>query len=179
MDAKQHQDTAVDEIEIADLRSERQISRVLADFCVAVDRMDWELLASCFHPDAYTQFGIFVDGNVSEYLSFVQSDRGLPSFDRTMHNLGTCTIDVEGDVANARTYCVAYHSAPADHPWCKGFVVFWARYIDRFERRDDRWAIASRVCSVEWARNLTTGEEIEHPTQLRGRRDRTDQHYTR
>jgi hypothetical protein len=54
-----------------------EIEQVLARFCSAVDRMDFALLRTCFHPGARTNFGAFVNGSVEEYLEFA-SDDGLP-----------------------------------------------------------------------------------------------------
>lgn len=161
------------------MNDRQRIEQVLAEFCVGVDRVDFELLESCFHPDAHANFGGFVNGPVSEYFEFVKGNDGLRTFERTMHHLGTSTIEIEGDVAHAQTYCVAYHEGADDHPWCKGFVVIHARYADRFERRDGRWAIASRTCLFEWSRNLTTGESLELPPENMGRRDRSDLSYRR
>lgn len=161
------------------MNDRQQIERVLADFCIGVDRVDFELLESCFHADAEANFGGFVNGPVGEYFEFVKSDDGLRSFERTMHNLGTSSIEVEGDVAWAQSYCVAFHEGAEDHPWCQGFVVIYARYADRFERRDGRWAISARTCVFEWSRNQTTGEDLELPADNIGRRDRADLTYRR
>jgi hypothetical protein len=155
------------------------IGQVLAEFCVGVDRLDYELIESCFHADAEVDFGGFVSGPVAGYFDFVRGPDGLGSFERTMHNLGTTTVEIDGDVAHSQAYCVAYHSGGEDHPWCKGFVVVHARYLDRLEKRDGRWAIARRVCAFEWGQNQTTGEAMELPAENLGRRDRTDLAYTR
>jgi hypothetical protein len=156
-----------------------QIEQVLARFCTAVDRMDFDLLRRCFHPDAHADFGAFVKGPADDYLAYVASDDGLPSLDRTMHQLGNVKFEIDGDVAHAESYVTAYHEGPADHPWCKGFVVVWARYVDRLEKREGRWAIASRTCVFEFARNLTTGEPMPLPPDQMGCRDRTDPIYRR
>ena len=155
------------------------IEQVLARFCSAVDRMDFELLRSCFHPGARTNFGAFVNGTVEDYLEYVASPDGLPGLDRTMHQLGNVNYEVDGDVAHAESYVTAYHEAPEDHAWCQGFVVVWARYIDRLEKRDGAWRIASRTCVFEFGRNLTTGEPMELPPDQMGRRDRSDLRYER
>jgi len=55
----------------------------------------------------------------------------------------------------------------------------WARYVDRLEKRGGRWAIASRTCVFEFARNLSTGEPMELPPEQMGRRDRNDLRYER
>jgi hypothetical protein len=156
-----------------------EIEQVLARFCSAVDRMDFELLKTCFWPGARTNFGAFVNGTVEEYLEYVGSDEGLPGLDRTMHQLGNVSYEIEGDSAHAESYVTAVHEGPADHPWCNGVVVIWSRYIDRLEKRDDAWRIASRTCLFEFARNLTTGEPMPLPREQMGRRDKADLRYER
>lgn len=156
-----------------------EIEQLLARFCTAVDRMDFELLETCFWPGARTNFGAFVNGTVEEYLEYVASPDGLPGLDRTLHALSNVSYEVDGDVAHAESYVTAYHSAAPDHPWCQGFVVVWARYVDRLEKRDGRWAIAERTCVFEFGRNLTTDEEMELPPDQMGRRDRSDLRYDR
>jgi hypothetical protein len=154
-----------------------EIEQVLIRFCSAVDRMDFDLLRSCFHAGAHTNFGAFVNGTVDEYLEYVASDDGLPGLERTMHQLGNVNYEIEGRVAHAESYVTAYHEGPAEHPWCKGFVVVWARYIDRLEQRGGEWRIASRTCVFEFARNLTTGEPMSLPQEQMGRRDASDARY--
>ena len=156
-----------------------EIEQLLALFCSSIDRMDFDLLKSIFHPDAHTNFGAFVNGPVQEYLEYVASPDGLPGLERTMHQLGNVNYEIEGDVAHAESYVTAYHEGPADHPWCQGFVVIWARYIDRLEKRDGRWAISARTCVFEFGRNLSSGQPLELPAENRGRRDRSDLRYAR
>jgi hypothetical protein len=156
-----------------------QIEQVLARFCTAVDRMDFDLLRSCFHPGAHTNFGAFVNGTVDEYLEYVASPDGLPGLERTMHQLGNVNYEVTGRVAHAESYVTAYHEGAEDHAWCQGFVVVWARYVDRLEKRDGEWRIASRTCVFEFGRNFTTGQPMELPPDQMGRRDRSDLIYER
>ena len=47
---------------INDLGDRQAIRDCLASYCRAVDRMDRELLLSCYHPDALDDHGIFVGG---------------------------------------------------------------------------------------------------------------------
>jgi hypothetical protein len=155
-----------------------EIEQLLALFCSAVDRMDFELLKSIFHTDAHTDFGGFVNGPVDEYLAYVASPGGLPSLHRTMHQLSNVNYVLDGDVAHAESYVTAYHEGPADHPWCPGFVVIWARYIDRLEKRDGRWRIAKRTTVVEFGRNVSSGEQLELAHQNLGRRDLSDLRYS-
>src|SRR5262249_14166121 len=55
--------------------------------------------------------------------------------------------EIDGDTAHAETYCLAaMRRRDGD-----AFELVGARYLDRFERRDGRWAIAARVVIFESA----------------------------
>lgn len=62
-------------------------------------------------------------------------------------------------------------------------IVSGGRYVDRFERRDGRWAIAARVCLVEWqsdATSLLSPELVEFlDTVQTVARDTSDNSYDR
>jgi hypothetical protein len=115
--------------------------------------MDWDLVRSAFHVDAYDDHG-FVRGNVDDLLDFISSDAGLSRFDATMHYIGHQVIEVDGDRAKAETYGVIHHVLPESPASGPGLEVIGLRYIDRFEKRDRRWAIAHRVLAFEWASRL-------------------------
>jgi hypothetical protein len=52
--------------------------------------------------------------------------------------------------------------------------------VDRMERRDGRWAVADRLCLVEWHGELVKGQETWDPDlYARGTWDRSDPSYQR
>ncbi|MFZ2178630.1 MAG: nuclear transport factor 2 family protein [Rhodococcus sp. (in: high G+C Gram-positive bacteria)] len=153
------------------------IRHQLATAAIATDRMDFDLLASCYLDDATVDLGSFFSGSISEYIESNGSADGLPSLDRTMHALTTSTITVDGDRAIAESYCTCLHSGPEGHPWCDGFVVIYLRFIDTLVCVEGNWVIASRTGIFEWGRNETTGEFLELDPRSLGRRDRTDVRY--
>jgi SnoaL-like domain len=160
------------------LYAESKIRAALARYCRGVNRLDFELVASVFHSDARNEHGAFA-GSVEEFVGWLK-DSALARFTWTMHNLGTCGIDIVGDEAYVETYAVAYHGEPAgagrETQRSSG-----VRYIDRFERRTgDDWLIARRLVIVEWRREL--GIEALRPAGPNapaGRHDRLDLSYQR
>lgn len=154
-----------------------EAKQVVADICVGIDRLDFKLIASRVHDDADIDLGVFFKGNGAEFVEWEEGPDGPRALERTMHDIGTQTVAVADDVAHVTSYVVAYHSGPADHAWCKGFVVFWFHWRDRIERRDGRWALAARRIAFEWGRNETTGEDFPLPPEMYATRDRNDVHY--
>jgi hypothetical protein len=76
------------------------------------------------------------------------------------------TIDLECDTAHVET---------------DGAIdLAGGRYIDRFERREGRWAIADRACLVEWMGELPRASgTVDLDRFPRGTWDRTDISYQR
>ncbi len=159
--------------ELARLLAERAIARVLAGYARGIDRVDLDLVRSCYWPDATDDHGGY-SGGVDGFVSFVAA--ALARFERTNHFLGNVLIDVDlgSGVARAETYCVAYHrytdgdGRPTD-------MTAGLRYVDRFERRLGEWRIARRVCAYDWRRvDLVEGEGGFAAGYVRGRRDSDD-----
>jgi len=162
--------------ETADLQAlldERAIRNVVLRYCRGVDRLDEDLVRSCYHPDASDEHGSF-SGDVEAYIAW--SFRLLRGYDATMHFIGNQLVELRGDVARAESYGVAYHrkeGGEARQNLTTGF-----RFVDRFERRDGEWRIARRVATTEWARVERSQDRWPIPDHLRGgSRDRNDPIY--
>jgi len=131
------------------LLDEREIREVVLRYCRGVDRLDRELVRSCFHEDATDSHGNF-EGGVEPLLDWMWGV--LTKFDSTMHFVGNLLIEVSADLERARaeTYGVAFHRGDPDKPHRN--LVNGFRYVDRFERRDEVWRIARRTVVTEWTR---------------------------
>ena len=151
----------------------QEIRDVLARYCRGIDRLDSDLIASVYHEDAYDDHGTF-KGNGKEFAKSVVV--GLARFERTMHTIANCLIEVDGDTATAETYCIAYHRTKAADGPQEDFLA-GVRYIDRLERRSEGgpWLIARRVVVMEWTRFDPIVRQWEATDAFtRGVRDRTD-----
>jgi hypothetical protein len=159
-------------MDVETLIARQEIADVLCRYCRGIDRLDLELVRSCYHPDAYDDHGT-VRGSVDEFLAGAASF--LPQFAATMHFLGNMLIEVDGAVARAETYAVAYHRLEPDEGSGKD-DIWGLRYVDRFERRDGEWRIAHRVMTQEWRRvePVAPGRGRGRTPGQWGRRDRDD-----
>lgn len=125
-------------------------------YCRGVDRLDAELMFSAYHEDAVDDHGVFVGAAKDLCARVVQSHR---RYDATMHCVLNHSIDFVDDLtATGEIYNVTYLRQTLDgaarlHTW-------WGRYLDRYECRDGRWAIAHRVCVHEWTRTEPAGEPM-------------------
>jgi ketosteroid isomerase-like protein len=131
-----------------DMIARQEIADVILRYARGIDRLDFDLVRSCYHPDAYDDHGSFT-GDVDGFIAMCE--RFLPKWSATMHFMGNMLIEVDGDVARAETYAVAYHRRQEEDGTGKD-DVFGIRYVDRFEKLDDEWKIAHRVVATEWRR---------------------------
>ena len=116
----------------------------LINYCRGVDRLDRELLISCYHEDAIDDHGVFV-GSREEFADWALGVHASMQ-DSTQHIITNHSCDLDGDVAHAETYWMFASMNKIGSP----LTLSGGRYIDRFERRDGRWAIALRKCVADW-----------------------------
>ena len=156
------------------LLDEEAIKKVHIRYCRGIDRMDWDLIRSCYHPDAIDDHGEFV-GGIDEFIEYCK--KGCPTFISTTHFTGNQLVEVDGDSAWAEHYARAYHRVE-DGPGgpIKDLVVN-TRYVDRFEKRAGEWRIAKRVVVVDTDRVDPVNERWVPESQLRSARDRSDPSY--
>jgi hypothetical protein len=157
-----------------DLMAQQEIRDVLIRYTRGVDRMDLELVQSCYWPGAHDDHGAF-QGTVEEFLKWLEV---LRYFESTMHFIGNQLVELDGDTARAESYCVAYHRRGAQDGEEGYDLVLGLRYVDRMERRDGKWRIADRRCAFDWSRVDPITGEWDFPAEaLRGARDRSDPVY--
>ncbi|MDQ1429426.1 MAG: hypothetical protein QOF40_28 [Actinomycetota bacterium] len=159
---------------VDDLLAREEIGDVVKNLARGTDRLDAELMASCYHPDGTDDHNVF-RGTGTEFAQWVVDT--LPHFEATMHFVGPPRVRRDGDRAAVDTYCIAHHiSRPADDG-TQTDMTLGLRYVDRFERRDGPWLIAARVCAFDWSRTVAfdpaRGFGFE-PGWTLGARDRSD-----
>jgi SnoaL-like domain len=128
---------------------QRLLDRMAISDCVnryarGLDRHDDELIASAYHEGALDHHGDFI-GSPSDFIPWA-NELHAADWSAHHHHLTTHTVDLDGDVAHAETYCIGTFLRK-DEP-----VVDMAggRYIDRLERRDGEWRIVAREVVIEW-----------------------------
>jgi hypothetical protein len=158
------------------------IQDALCRYARGVDRGDWELLRSTYHPDAIDEHGDF-KGSVDGLIEWL--DKRFAGVDNSTHFLGNCLIEFASlDLALVETYFVSRRMRPPVGDECKaagpGDAMcreVWGRYVDRFERRDGEWRVACRTVVLEASSTaLALGGARNSPLTW-GRRDRTDPVY--
>lgn len=153
---------------LAELADVHDIIQVLYRYAAAVDRLDADRLAACFHDDATDDHGIF-DGPVAEFVPWVMDHVG--AWVSTQHDITNPIVEIRGDEAVSECHWIGWYrlrdgDRGTDQLHC-------GRYLDRFERRAGEWRIAHRTCVTDWSRPLGP-VDLPRPHRLSGRRGRDD-----
>jgi len=146
---------------VAALLDRAEITECLHRYTRGMDRCDRDLARSAYHDGAIDDHA----GLVADVEAFLDWALEYHSHQvRHQHYLSNITIDLgpgpgteaggDADEAHVESYYTFVGSYPDES---RPVDVVGGRYVDRFERRDGRWAIAVRVCTTEWRTRLTSG----------------------
>jgi 3-phenylpropionate/cinnamic acid dioxygenase small subunit len=132
---------------VHELLDERDITRLCYRYAAALDDRDWELLRSCFVPDAVAEY----EGmeRCEGYESIRDLCRtALTPLTRSHHLIGNVYPVVDGDRGTAQCYLQAQH-VKAGTPGGDTFVIA-GRYSDELVRTPEGWRIARRRLEIWW-----------------------------
>lgn len=158
-------------------KDRQEIYDCLLRYTRGVDRFDKALMLSAYHPDAVDQHGV-AEGVAEAFCDWAIGWHGEHQT-KHHHAISNHTVEIDGDTAHAETYYTFWaenHHGPPS--------LCFGRYIDRFERRDGRWAIAHRVCLNEMIGHFIEADMPPEWAQAAGStgpasRDRQDVSYVR
>jgi SnoaL-like domain len=149
---------------LVQLADRAAITDVLLTYAHAVDRQDFALARSCYHPDAVDNHGRY-QGGVDGLIEFFETLG--PALQSTTHQLGPPWIRLQNDLAIVETYCLYRRESRGASP--EQAVMQGLRFLDRFERRDSRWAIAAREVVLDWEQSgAAVPDPPSGPTWSRG-----------
>lgn len=144
--------------EIQDCIDRQQIHYKLMLYSHGIDRCDIDFLKQVFWPDGTCDYG-GEDLNAYEWAEATVA--GLSTMERTQHSVSNYLLTVDGDAAECESYCTAYHLLKGEDGSLTDMVV-GGRYLDKIEKRDGEWRIASRLYVMDWNQNIpSTGEWSE------------------
>jgi len=159
---------------MSDHRSDdrHQILDVLHRYTRGIDRLDEDLVRSCYHSDGVANHGLY-EGSV-DHLVDSAFTRQRADVQVATHTIHQTLVEFEGEAAVAETYATA-----VERRWPEDAGTFdtmvGLRYVDRFERRDGTWLIARRTVVVDWTQVREVDEGPLAGAQfVRGRRDSQD-----
>ena len=168
---------------IKEMMDKQSITEVLYRYCRGIDRMDRELVLSCWHTDGTADYGALFSGLGSGFIDWVWPVH--EKMERTQHNITNILIEVNQDEAISEAYWLVYLRASGNNGLID--IVGGGRYVDRFEKINGEWKIRHRQCVFDWDRvdkvtphfgdaTVIKPNNPENIT-LRGLRDRNDYSY--
>ncbi len=156
-----------------------EIQHRIVQFFRGVDRLDFDAVRDCYHPDGYDDHGAY-KGGVDGFIDWLRIRHVTVPI--SFHHIGNIHIEFTGaDEAICESYGLTIQSvSPQANVLQQGdkagqtFEMLAAgRYIDTFTRRDGAWRILRRITLPEVAyrmpEKMTFGPEF-----TKGTRDLTD-----
>ncbi|TVV76624.1 nuclear transport factor 2 family protein [Sphingomonas solaris] len=167
------------EKKLRELVDRQEIWEVLLRYGRGVDRLDRELLRSCYHDDAIDDHHVFA-GSPDGFIDWAFEDARATTVSYH-HGVNNHSCELDGDDAHTETY-YTYIGRNKQPP----HLLSIGRYLDHFQRRDGVWKIANRVCVIEELFELTAypypvgeGREYAEGARAPATRDRNDPSYQR
>ena len=167
-----------------------QIADLLARYCRAVDRRDFDDLRAVYHPDAVENHSSY-NGDIDGFIAYLkQRHQDIPF---SMHAVTNMAIEFTGpDTAVVETYLICLQTYP---PAAAGVLTHLAgategpagetahlllagRYVDQITRRGGAWRFAKRDAVYDSGLLLAGRQTAMDDSWNMGRRDFGDQIYT-
>jgi hypothetical protein len=150
---------------------EQAITEQIYRYCRSMDRADVPLGYSCFHEDAMVDYGAGYTGSGHGFIDWAR-DFHLSSVQRHSHQVTNVLIEINGDAADSEAYFTA--TLRMDTPSGLADMVVAGRYLDKWAKRDGRWATLHRQCIGDIANMIPVTSE--NP-ELKGARNPNDPSY--
>jgi len=146
------------------LQDRMEIQDALFRYVRGVDRRDWDLVRSAYHPDAFDDHGAY-KGDVDGFIESLKKRHA--TIEQSMHVVANCVIEFDSpDGAVVETYFVTYQRIAATagdsraiylrgRPYGPDDAVeteVVGRYVDRVTRRDGAWRVQHRTVVFELMR---------------------------
>lgn len=158
--------------ELDTLLAKQAITEQIYRYCRAVDRLDIPLGHSVWHENGTADYGDgFYQGPGRGVIDKIcASHEGLLCHSHQVANL---LVEVDGDEAGSETYVTATLQGMRGETLFQ--IMTWSRYVDRWSRRDRRWAIDHRIA----IRDFDEMRDVQSLSADKlSRRDREDPSYT-
>ena len=121
-----------------------EIQDLMIRYARAIDTQDYALLDTCFTPDAHVDY-VSSGGTKGAYKEVrAWLEKALAPFASMMHLIANNQVELNGDLANSRTYVINPMGFPNKDGSLHVFTVA-ANYVDKLVRTDEGWRIAERI----------------------------------
>lgn len=127
---------------VEDLVAKQAITEVLYRYCRALDRVDRALAISCWHPDGTAHYDGLFQGSGEAFVDWV-FEVHRQGFVAHSHQITNLLVEVDGGRAVSEAYLTAALRQKGQGDSVID-IVGRGRYLDRWSRRQGRWALDHR-----------------------------------
>lgn len=139
-----------------ELADKLAIQDVLFNHSRGLDRLNADILKTCYWPEAEVDYGSF-KGSALQFCELVV--QALPAqYELTQHALANSLIEIHSDTALVESCVTARHLLLG----ATEEMVFCGRYLDRLERREDQWKMLHRHVVMDWSHRQAVADERGH-----------------
>lgn len=146
------------------------ITDQIYNYCRAMDRIDHQLGYTVWHEGGTADYGAIFSGTGRAFVDWVCETHG--GMVAHAHRIANIMIRLDGKTASSEAYVHATLRFEQDGVLRQASI--FGRYLDRWSKRDGRWAIDARIYVQDFDDIRDVGAQIVTPW---GRRDRTDPSY--
>ena len=155
--------------EIEELLAKQAIRDQLSRYCRALDRMDKQAAYDLWHEGATTHFEGGYEGTGHGFVDWVWGTHAMMR--RHSHQITNVLVEVDGGTARSEAYYTVVLWL-ADQPEdAQTEIVSRGRYLDRWSKRDGRWAIDERLHLADAQSLLTVQRLRDSPSSARDESD--------
>ncbi len=158
-------------MELTETADKLAIAEQLANYARAMDRIDHELGYAVWHPEGTARYGTMFEGTGRGFIDWVCATHA--QMIAHMHRVTNILITLDGESAASEAYVHATLRFEQDGVLRQGTAL--GRYLDRWSRRDGRWAIDHREYVQDIDEIVNAGPSLVGA--FGGRRDRDDPSY--
>ena len=133
---------------VDEMVARESLRHLVAAYGHAIDRRDWSLLRTLYHPDATDDHTPYYCGPVDGYIAWLPTM--MANWRATIHTAMSALFVIDGDHAQGEIAARAWHLTLDGS---RQFVA-WGRYADHYERRDSVWRFAKRSFILDHAEDL-------------------------
>jgi hypothetical protein len=139
------------------LLDKQSIYEVLCRYCRGLDRMDKEMACSVWHEDGTALYHDMYEGSGRGFVDWVWDAH--KSMERHSHQIANHIIVLDGDTAKSETYVTVTLWTLPDTDGKQQEIIGKGRYLDRWSKRNGRWAIDHRehILDMQTLHELTRG----------------------
>lgn len=154
---------------LQDLLDKQAIRDVLSRYCRGLDRMDKQMANSVWWEGGTANYEGIYEGTGHGFIEWVWGSHS--KMDRHSHQITNVLIELDGGRATSEAYVTVTLWLPPGADGEQIELIGRGRYLDRWEKRGETWAIAHRLHLLDMSTSLPVTRADVSPGSRRDRRD--------